>query len=292
MIHRRQLLGFAATAPAMTALLMPQFAWGQEGTDALDAAARALEAKSRGRLGVHILDTAGGREWGHRSDERFLMLSTFKTLAAALVLRRTDQGKAPLSKRVRYRQRDLVQWSPVTEKHVGGRGLSLAQLCEATITTSDNTAANLILREVGGPSALTAFLRGIGDPVTRLDRMEPELNEPSPGEDLDTTTPRAMARTLRTLLLGDALSPASREQLAAWLKANTTGDRRLRAGVPPSWGIGEKTGTAGESANDAGIVWPPGRAPLLVSAYLADSPAGAAAREQALAGVGRLLAAW
>src|SRR5690606_36871112 len=113
--------------------------------------------------------------------------------------------------------------------------LSLAQLCEATITTSDNTAANLILRELGGPAALTDFLRSIGDGVTRLDRLEPELNEASPGEDLDTTTPRAMARTLRTLLLGDVLSPPSREQLAAWLKANTTGGRRLRAGLPSDW---------------------------------------------------------
>lgn len=292
MIHRRQLLRLATAVPAFSGLLMPQFVWGQSGTTALDAAVRELEARSRGRLGVHILDTADGREWGHRSDERFLMLSSFKTLASALVLQRADQGKAPLTKRVRYRQRDLVQWSPVTEKHVGGQGLSLAQLCEATLTTSDNTAANLILREVGGPGAVTAFLRGIGDPVTRLDRLEPELNEASPGEDLDTTTPRAMARTLRTLLLGEALSPASRGQLAAWLKANTTGDRRLRAGVPPSWGIGEKTGTAGESANDAGIVWPPGAAPLLVSAYLADSPTSAAVREQTLAGVGRLLSAW
>ena len=291
-MKRRQFLN-ATTGMAMcTALLSPKFVWGRTEMPELDAAVRELEAQSRGRLGVHFIDTADGREWGYRSDERFLMLSTFKTLASALVLERADQGKSPLSKRVRYRQRDLVQWSPVTEKHVGGQGLSLAQLCEATITTSDNTAANLILREVGGPAALTAFLRRIGDPVTRLDRIEPELNEPSPGEDLDTTTPRAMARSLRTLLLGEALSPASREQLTAWLKANTTGDKRLRAGVPPSWGIGEKTGTAGPSANDAGIVWPPGAAPILVSAYLADSPASAAVRERTLAGVGRLLGAW
>ncbi len=285
---------FAATAglAAFTGILMPKFVWGRSELSELNGAVRELELKSGGRLGVHFIDTADGREWGYRSDERFLMLSTFKTLASALVLRRADEGKAPLSQRIRYRQRDLVQWSPVTEKHVGGQGLSLAQLCEATITTSDNTAANLILRSVGGPAALTAFLRGIGDGLTRLDRLEPELNEPSPGEELDTTTPRAMARTLRTLLLGEALSPASRERLAAWLRANTTGDRRLRAGVPPSWGIGEKTGTAGSSANDAGIVWPPGTAPMLVSAYLADSPASAAVREQTLAGVGRLLAAW
>lgn len=266
--------------------------WALADTAALDAAVRELEARVQGRLGVHFVDGGSGREWGHRSDERFLMLSSFKTLIGALVLARADEGVAPLTRRVRYTQADLVSWSPVTGKHTGGEGLSLAQLCEATITTSDNTAANLILAEVGGPAALTAFLRRIGDGVTRLDRIEPALNTAVPGQDLDTTTPRAMARTLRTLLLGEALSPASRAQLAAWLKANTTGGKRLRAGVPAGWAVGEKTGTAGQSANDAGIAWSPGRAPLLVSAYLADSPAPPEQREHTLAEVGRLLARW
>lgn len=289
-MNRRDLLS-ALTALASSAwLASPKLAWGQAEATAFETAVRALESRAGGRLGVHIIHSADGREWGYRSDERFLMLSTFKTLAAALVLRRADEGRLALERRVRVRQRDLVQWSPVTEKHVGGQGLSLAQLCEATVTTSDNTAANLILRKLGGPAALTDFLRSIGDGVTRLDRLEPELNEPAPGEDLDSTTPRAMARTLRTLLLGEALSPASRAQLGAWLKANTTGARRLRAGVPADWTVGEKTGTAGLGANDAGIAWPPGRAPLLVSAYLADSAGPAARREEALAGVGRLLA--
>lgn len=291
-MQRRQFLNASASLAVFTGVMSPQFVWGQDGAPALDEALRALEVRSGGRLGVCFLDSASGREWGHRSDERVLMLSSFKTLASAFVLQRADQGKAPLDKRVRYRQRDLVQWSPVTEKHVGGQGLSLAQLCHATITTSDNTAANLILREVGGPAALTDFLRGIGDGVTRLDRFEPELNEASPGEDLDTTTPRAMARTLRTLLLGEALRPDSRAQLAAWLKANTTGGRRLRAGLPAGWAIGEKTGTAAIGANDAGIAWPPGRAPILVSAYLSDSPLGAEQRDEILAGVARLLARW
>lgn len=280
----------AVIATSLFTVFAPR--WALADTGALDAAVRELEAHAQGRLGVHVLDGGSGREWGHRSDERFLMLSSFKTLIGALVLARADEGLAPLTKRVRYAKADLVSWSPVTEKHVGGEGLSLSELCDATITTSDNTAANLILAEVGGPAALTAFLRRIGDGVTRLDRTEPALNTAVPGQDFDTTTPRAMARTLRTLLLGDALSPASRNQLAAWLTANTTGGNRLRAGVPAGWAIGEKTGTAGQSANDAGIVWPPGRAPLLVSAYLADSPATPAVREQTLAGVGRLLGRW
>lgn len=259
--------------------------------DALQDALRDIEATARGRLGVHILDTGTGREHGWRSDERFLMLSSFKLLASALVLDRADRGEESLERRIRYRRHDLVSWSPVTERHVGGTGLSLAQLCEATITTSDNTAANLILASYGGPAALTAYARRLGDRVTRLDRTEPELNvRAASGEPLDTTTPRAMAHTLRALLVGDALSPASRARLLQWLLANTTGGKRLRAGLPVGWQVGEKTGTAGNDANDIGIAFPPQRAPVIVTAYLAESATDGATRDAALARVGRLLA--
>jgi beta-lactamase class A len=264
-------------------------AWA--GTAALQDALRDIEAGAKGRLGVHIIDTATGREHGWRADERFLMLSSFKLLASALVLARADRGEESLERRIRYRAQDLVPWSPVTEKHVGGEGLSLAQLCEATITTSDNTAANLILASYGGPAALTAFARRLGDMLTRHDRTEPGLNRrASSGEPLDTTTPRAMAHTVRKLLLGNALAPASREQLLQWLLANTTGGKRLRAGVPGGWRMGEKTGTAGDDANDIGIAFPPQRAPLIVTAYLAESATDGATRDAALASVGRLLA--
>ncbi len=268
--------------------LPPGNVWADTGK--LGDALREIEAASRGRLGVHLIDTATGQETGWREDERFLMLSSFKLLASAFVLDRVDRGVEKLERRIRYRPQDLVPWSPVTERHVGGQGLSLAQLCEATITTSDNTAANLILASYGGPAALTAYARRLGDAVTRLDRTEPELNRhAASGEPLDTTTPRAMAHTLNKLLLGDALKPSSRELLLNWLLANTTGGKRLRAGVPAGWRIGEKTGTAGDDANDIGIALPPQRAPLIVTAYLADSRTDAATREAALAGVGRLL---
>ncbi|RZI99042.1 MAG: class A beta-lactamase, partial [Rubrivivax sp.] len=257
----------------------------------LREALQHIETTARGRLGVHIIDTANGREHGWRSDERFLMLSSFKLLASAFVLDRVDRGVEKLERRIRYRPQDLVPWSPVTERHVGGEGLSLAQLCEATITTSDNTAANLILASYGGPAALTAYAWRLGDAVTRLDRTEPELNRrAASGEPLDTTTPRAMAHTLNKLLLGDALKPSSRELLLNWLLANTTGGKRLRAGVPAGWRIGEKTGTAGDDANDIGIALPPQRAPIIVTAYLAESRTDAATREAALASVGGLLA--
>ena len=259
-------------------------------TEPLQAALRDIEKKAQGRLGVHIIDTATGREHGWRADERFLMLSSFKLLASALVLDRADRGEDSLQRRIRYRKEDLVAHSPVTERHVGGEGLSLAHLCEATITTSDNAAANLILASYGGPAALTAYARRLGDRETRVDRTEPALNvRPANGEPMDTTTPRAMANTLRTLLVGEALKPASRELLTQWLLANTTGGKRLRAGTPIGWPVGEKTGTAGNDANDIGVVFPVQRKPIIVTAYLAESATDAGTREAALAGVGRLL---
>ena len=251
-----------------------------------------IEAMVQGRLGVHILDSATGAGYGHRSDERFMLLSSFKLLACGHLLHRVDRGEASLDHRVRYTRDDLVTYSPVTEKHVGADGMTLGALCEATITTSDNTAGNLVLDSCGGPAALTAYLRGLGDRVTRLDRRETALNEAdsSTSEPLDTTTPRAMVQTIRALLLGSALSATSRTQLQRWLLANQTGGKRLKAGLPPDWQIGDKTGSSGMAANDVAIVWPPaGRAPLLVAAYIDASRAGRLVSEQGLAEVGEML---
>lgn len=264
--------------------------WSPHQRDALGAALQALENHVQGRLGVHLIDAASGQQAGYRSDERFLMLSSFKTLSAAYVLARHDRGEDRLDRRIAFAAADLVEWSPVTERHAGGPGLTLAELCHATLTTSDNTAANLLHASYGGPARLTHFVRSLGDDVTRHDRIEPGLNLPHPTEPLDTTTPRAMSATLCTLLFGDALSPASRRLLQAWLEANTTGGKRLRAGLPPDWQVGEKTGTATRvGANDAGFVRPPGGTPLLVSVYLDSTAASAAARDDTLAAVGRLL---
>lgn len=249
---------------------------------------RELEAAAQGRLGVHIVDTATGREFGHRADERFMMLSTFKLLACAVVLSGVDAGKESLDRRIIYSKPDLVAYSPVTEKHVGGEGMTLAQLCEATLTTSDNTAANLILASYGGPAALTALARKLGDSVTRLDRTEPELNVKQPGL-MDTTSPRAMALTMQKVVLGDALSYPSRKLLQQWLLANTTGDKRLKAGLPPDWRIGDKTGTNKTDTNDIGVVWPSNQKPWLVTAYLADSQANSEVREATMAHVGALV---
>jgi beta-lactamase class A len=250
-----------------------------------------IEASVGGRLGVAVLDTGSGELLGQRLDERFPMCSTFKFLAAALVLARVDAGQERLDRRIVVTRAALLKWAPVTRQHVGGAGMTVAELCEAAITVSDNTAANLLLASVGGPAGVTAFARRIGDGVTRLDRTEPTLNEAIPGDPRDSSTPRAMAQTLRSVMLGDVLSDAGRAQIVRWMAANATGAQRLRAGVPSGWRVADKTGTGDRgSTNDIGVLWPPGRAPLVVVAYLTECKAPAAAREAALAGVARSVA--
>lgn len=251
---------------------------------------RQIEIRSGGRLGVAILDTLTGQSHAYRGDERFPMCSTFKLLAAGLTLKRVDQGQEQLARRIRYEAAELVPYSPVTEKHVGG-GMSIAELCEATLTLSDNTAANLLLHSFGGPARLTAYVRSLGDKATRLDRIEPDLNQATPGDPRDTTSPAAMLSTMHQLLIGNALSADSRKQLTTWLLANKTGDKRLRALLPAGWRVGDKTGSgAYGSTNDIGILFPPDRAPLLVASYLTATKASEATRNAALAEVGRLAA--
>lgn len=230
-----------------------------------------LEAQSGGRLGVAILDLQTSRRQGWRTDERFPLCSTFKLLASAAVLARVDKGREELGRRIVFAKDDLVVHSPGTKDHVGEPGMTVAALCEATMTLSDNTAGNLILKTLGGPAGLTAWLRRIGDPVSRLDRWEPALNEGRPGDVRDTTTPNAMLANLHRLGLGNVLTPASRQQLKHWLVANQTGDARLRAGAPQGWIVGDKTGSADGIANDVGIFWPPRRKPILVCAYLTEA---------------------
>ncbi len=267
-------------------------AFADEGGAELTRAIADLERKNGGRLGVAILDTAKPRPIAHRGTERFPLCSTFKFLAAAFVLARVDRKQESLSRRIVYSRDILVAHSPVTEKHTGDDGLTLGEICAAAMTLSDNTAANLMLASFGGPAALTAHLRSLGDTVTRVDRREPYLNEARPGDPRDTTTPNAMLELLRKTVLGDALTPSSREQLIAWLAANKTGDQRLRAGVPKGWRIGDKTGSGGNHAtNDIGVIWPPGRAPIIVTAYFLGSPASPDERDAVLAEIGRLASA-
>lgn len=212
----------AATIPAMDADIL--------------AAVDRIERSSGGRLGVAVLNISTGRRIGHRAGERFAMCSTFKCLAAACVLARVDRGLDRLDRRIVVSSADLVHYAPVTERRIGGPGMTLGELCEAAVTVSDNTAANLLLAHLGGPAALTSYARALGDDLTRLDRIEPALNDVEPGDARDTTTPDAMLDDLRRIVLGNALSPSSRDRIVTWLVGNRTGDARLRAGLPGTGG--------------------------------------------------------
>ena len=237
-------------------------------------ALRTLETQSGGRLGVALHDTGSGAQLLHRADELFPLCSTFKLLLAAYVLHRVEQGAEGLERRVSYPASVLVTHSPRTAPHAEGAtpggGMTVAQLCEATLVISDNAAANLLLARHGGPQGLTAWLRSQGDTQTRLDRWETELNSALPGDPRDTTTPQTMLATMHKILLGDALAPASRMQLQTWIRGNLTGDHALRAGLPVGWVVGDKTGSGDlATRNDVAIAWPSGgRAPLLVASYL------------------------
>jgi beta-lactamase class A len=251
-----------------------------------------LERRNGGRLGVAALDTANGRRAGYRADELFPLCSTFKFLAAALVLARVDRGQEQLDRRIVFSDKDLVTYSPVTKDHVGPGGMKLADICEAAVTLSDNTAGNLMLASFGGPAALTAYAQSLGDNATRLDRIETELNEARPGDPRDTTAPAAMLGTMQRLLVGDALAAASRDRLIGWLLASKTGAKRLRAGLPADWRVGDKSGSGNNgTANDIAIALPPGRAPILLAAYYTGSTISDDARNAVIAEAGRLAVA-
>ena len=249
-----------------------------------------LEAEVGGRLGVAAIDTGSGARLAYRGDERFPMCSTFKVLAAGAILTRVDTGTEQLNRPIPITAVDLVPYSPVTKQHTGV-SMTLAAICEAAVTMSDNTAGNLMLGRLGGPEAVTRFARMLGDSVTRLDRIETELNEATPGDPRDTTTPMAMADDLRMLVFGDVLSTSSRAQLAAWLRATKTGDAKLRAGVPAAWSVGDKTGGGDHgTVNDIAAIWPPNHPPIVVCVYMTETSAGFDRCNAAIAAVGRAIA--
>ena len=245
-----------------------------------------IEKESGGRLGVAAFDTGRKVQLSYRGNERFPMCSTFKVLAASSILAR-EPGL--LSTRIRYAKTDLVAYSPVTEKHVAD-GMTNAQLCAAAIQYSDNTAANLLLRQIGGPAGLTAYVRSLGDDVFRLDRWETELNSAIPGDVRDTTSPVTMMRTLQKLALGDGLAPEPRRMLVDWMVGNTTGDTRIRAGVPAGWKVADKTGSGSYgTTNSIGVVWPPNGAPIVVVLYYTQQAKDGDARSEVLAGATRTI---
>ncbi len=285
--RRSFLLGIAATAAAGPARAAEVDDRVKTANDRL----AGIEAREGGRLGVAVLDSGGGPGLAHRAGERFAMCSTFKLMASAAVLKRVDAGEERLDRIVSYGPGDLLEYAPVAKSHVADGGMTIASLCAAAIDWSDNTAANLILDTIGGPAGWTAFMRSLGDGVSRLDRNEPTLNTAVPGDERDTTTPLSMGESVKKALLGDILSETSRAQLEAWLVADKVGDKRLRAGLPQSWGIGDKTGSGDHgTANVLAIIRPPGRAPLIAAVYLTQSDAPMEARNAVHKEIGGIIA--
>jgi beta-lactamase class A len=227
---------------------------------------------------------------GYRAGEHFPMCSTFKLPLVAAVLKRVDAGEESLARRIAYDASALLEYAPVTREHVSEGGLSVEALCEASITLSDNTAANLLLETLDGPRGLTSFFRLMGDSTSRLDRNEPMLNTAIPGDERDTTTPSAMLGMMQELLVGDALSNVSKQRLLGWLMATKTGLERLRAGLPAEYRAGDKTGTGNHGAtNDLAIAWPPSQPPILIAAYSCGSNASAERLSHVLAQAARLV---
>ncbi len=251
-----------------------------------------LEARHGGRLGVTAVDLGNRAKLSHRGNERFAVCSTFKFLLAATIAARVDAGKESWERSISYGKKDLIPWSPVTgkEEHLNAGGMSVSSLCEAAMTWSDNTSANLLLAQVGGPEGLTKHLRSFGDNVSRLDRIEPDLNSNQPGDERDTSTPEAMAATVENLVFGERLSENSKEKLVSWLVGNRTGDKRIRAGINPAWKVGDKTGT-GENgaANDIAIVWPQDRKPFVIVVFYESPKATAEERDAIIAETARLV---
>lgn len=290
-LSRRSVTAALAAISLPTAFAATRAA-GQGSVDPVTKAILDIEARLQSRLGVSIRDLESGRSWSHRSDERFPMCSTFKALAAAAVLARVDRGEDSLDRRVVFSSSDIVTYSPVTKERVGEPGMTIGDICAAAVATSDNTAGNLMLKAIGGPEGLTRFLRGIGDVVSRLDRWETDLNEAKPGDPRDTTSPAALNATIETLVLGKVLSAGSRDQLATWLVGNKVGDTKVRAGLPMDWKVGDKTG-AGEfgTNNDTGIIWPPGRKPIVFTILTTETKASVEDKNAGMAEIARALRA-
>lgn len=294
-IDRRTLLA-AGGAALVAACVSP-------GKAAPDFAARLaeIEKASGGTLGVFVLDTASGQSVGWRQDERFCHCSSFKLSLAALVLREAAAGRLSLNEPLRYTKADLMQSSPVTTANVARGSMTMGELAHATQTTSDNAAANLLMRRLGGPQAVTRFWRDIGDPISRVDAYEPELNRIPPGTQENSTTPQAMARTVARILTANVLAPGDVERLRGWMRETKTGARRIRAGLPAGWDSGDKTGTSVPDVPpatyvDIAFATPTHAAPLIVTGYFNDAMnSGGKMRpgaEAVLAQVGVLTAQW
>ncbi|MDF3022386.1 MAG: Beta-lactamase [Steroidobacteraceae bacterium] len=283
MVSRRSVLSLVLAAAAAT----PAHSAGAQ------RALKALHKRIGGRLGVHILDSQSGRRIAYDDDSRYAMASTFKLPLAAALLWQVDHGAFPISRTLAISTADLKPTSPAVEARLaaGATGMTISELCAAVVVHSDNAAANVLLAGIGGPHAFTQFMRSIGDKVTRLDRNELDLNENQPGDERDTTTPRAMVDSLLRIFTQDVLSLTSRAMLIDWMSASRTGLDRVRAGIPKSWPAGDKTGTGPNGAvNDLCLVYPPDRRPIFVAVYMSESTLDVKTLVAAHAEIGTLIA--
>lgn len=246
-----------------------------------------LEKKFDARLGVYAIDTGTNKTITYRPDERFAYASTYKALAAGAVLQ--QYSMAQLDEVIHYSKDDLVSYSPITEQHID-TGMSLKEICEAAIRYSDNTAGNLLFHKLGGPSGFEESLRQIGDHVTIANRFETELNEAIPGDLRDTSTPRALATSLKAFTLSDLLPAKKRVILTDWMKGNTTGDKLIRAGAPKGWEVGDKSGAGSYGTrNDIAIVWPPNREPIIIAILSSRDTKDAAYNDELIARAAKLV---
>jgi len=263
--------------------------WALEKTVSIQQELAALETSTGGRLGVFAINTANQDTIQYHANQRFPFCSTGKLMVVGAILQKNMSNSDLLKQNISYNKQDLITYSPITEQHIP-QGMTVSGLCAAALDYSDNTAANLLVEQLGGPKAVNTFARSIDDRAFRLDRIEPQLNSAIPGDLRDTTTPLAMARSLQKLVLGQALGQTERQQLQAWLKANTTGNTRIRAGVPKGWIVGDKTGTGDYgTTNDIGVIWPPHCSPIVVAIYFTQSQKNASAKDAVLASATRLV---
>jgi beta-lactamase class A len=285
MLTRRQCMGLAFSALA---------AFGAQPAVAAAAERRlkAIHKRIGGRLGVHVLDSQSGRRIGYDDGSRYAMASTFKLPLAAALLWQVDRGAFPLTRALPVSKADLIQHSPAVQAALatGATQMSIAELCAAIVVQSDNAAANVLLKGIGGPPAFNQFMRSLGDEVTRLDRTEPDLNSNHPGDPRDTTTPRAMVDSMLKIFTQDVLSLPSRAMLIDWMVQSRTGLERIRAGLPRGWQSGDKTGSGQNGAiNDIVITYPPGRRPIFIAVYMSESTQDIKAANAAHAEIGQLV---
>ncbi len=248
-----------------------------------------LEQQIDGRIGISIWDTQSNKHWDYRGNERFPLVGTFKTLACATMLKKMDTGTLRKSTTAKIDKQDIVGWSPVTDK-LNGQNVRIEHACEAAMLTNDNTAANLVLNQIGGPRSVTLFVRSLGDKATRLDRIEPKVNEAPAGSKLDTTTPNAIVNTLEVLIEGNALSYESRVQLKIWMQDNEVSDSLMRSVLPSGWSIADRSGPGGNGSHGLNaVIWKENHSPIYISIYITDTELSVQATEQLIAQISQLI---